>query len=292
MIQTVIIIAISPLLSGFIRKVKNLLRMRRGMSVFQPYYNIAKLFSKDEVVSRDASWIFSVAPVVVLSSSVAACFLLPALGAKPFTNIAGDLLVIFFILALGRFFLALAGLDTGSAFGGMGSSREMFISSIAEPAVFISIFALGINYGSTSAAAIAGGGAVRLSVILASSALFMVAIAETSRIPIDNQETHLELTMIHEAMILEYSGRSLAMIELAGHIKQFIFFTIISLALPAFVPGWPFWLSFPLRLIIISMAVAVIEISFAKMRLFRAVDYLTFALFIAFAAAAAAITGV
>jgi len=290
--QVSFLVICAPLVSGFIRKIKNNLRMRKGPSVFQPYYNLIKLLSKGQIVSKHASWVFTITPIIVLASSLCVCFLLPIFQPGFYLNIAGDLLAIFFILALGRFFLALAGLDAGSSFGGMGSSREMFISSIAEPAAFISLFVIGMNSGSTSVAAVAGAQLLRVSTLLAGLAFFMVTVAETSRIPVDNQETHLELTMVHEAMVLEYSGRSLAAIELASHARQIIFFTILSWFLFPFLNDaqWQ-WLQFPLKLLIISIVVAVLEISVAKMRLFRVVDYLGFAFFIALLAAVVACMG-
>jgi len=291
--QVFFILLFAPLVSGFIRKVKNNLRMRKGASIFQPYYNFVKLFSKNQVVSKHASWIFTATPAIVLSSSLAACFLLPVFRPGLSLNTTGDLLAIFFILALGRFFLALAGLDAGSSFGGIGSSREMFISSIAEPAAFVSLFVIGMNSSSTSAAAVAGEHFFRVSTLLAGFAFFMVVIAETSRIPVDNQETHLELTMMHEGMVLEYSGRSLAIIELAISLKQIIFFTMLSwFLLPFFNDTQWQWLQFPLKLLVISMIIAIIEVSFAKMRLFRVVDYLGFAFFIALLAAVSACMGI
>lgn len=291
--QVFFLVFFSPLVSGFIRKLKNNLRMRRGASIIQPYYNLVKLISKDQVVSKHTSWVFTAAPVIVLASCVAACFLLPLFNPQLSLHTTGDLLAVFFILALGRFFLALAGLDSGSSFGGMGSSREMFISSIAEPAAFVSLFVIGMNSNSTSVAAVAGACSFRVSTLLAGFAFFMVAIAETSRIPVDNQETHLELTMVHEAMVLEYSGRSLAIIELASHIRQVIFFTILSWFLFPFLNDaqWQ-WLQFPFKILILSGIVAVIEISLAKMRLFRVVDYLGFAFFIALLAAVIACMGI
>ena len=290
--QVIFILLFAPLVSGFIRKVKNNLRMRKGASLLQPYYNFFKLFSKDQVVSKHTSWIFTATPAIVLASSLCACFLLPVFQPGLSLNTTGDLLAIFFILALGRFFLALSGLDAGSSFGGMGSSREMFISSIAEPAAFVSLFVIGMNSSSTSVVAVAGAHLFRISTLLAGFAFFMVVIAETSRIPIDNQETHLELTMVHEAMVLEYSGGSLAIIELASHIKQIIFFTILSWFLFPFLNDaeWQ-WLQFPLKLLVISTIIAVIEVSLAKMRLFRVVDYLGFAFFIALLAAVVACMG-
>lgn len=175
----------------------------------------------------------------------------------------------------------------------MGSSREMFISCFAEPAAFIAVFVLSLNCGSTATAALGGEIFFRASTLLAGTALFMVALAETSRIPVDNQETHLELTMVHEAMILEYSGAPLALIELAGHIRQIIFFTLLSwFFFPFAVDTQWQWLVFPAKMLTLGLCVALIEVSFAKMRLFRVVDYLGFAFFIALLAAIAAGIGV
>ena len=264
--QILLLIAVSPLVSGIIRKIKNNIRMRKGAGVFQPYYNLAKLFGKEEMVSDTTSWIFRAAPFIVLASSVCALSLVPVFAATLSFSNMGDFLAIIFILALGRFFIALAGLDAGSAFGGMGSSREMFISTFVEPVALLSVFAVSLNAGSTNLAAVG----LRLSSIIAALSLFIVAIAETSRIPVDNQETHLELTMIHEAMVLEYSGKSLALIELASHIKQVLFFSLIAaVAVP--------WGDFALKMAVIIIAVSLIEVSIAKMRLFRAVDFLSFA---------------
>ena len=271
---------LAPLVSGVIRKIKNNLRMRKGQSVFQSYYNVRKLFSKDEVISKNASWIFYAAPVIVFAGSV--CSLLMILMVQPgpsMKNAMAILIAAFFVLGLGRFFLALAGLDAGSSFGGMGSSREMFISSFAEPTAFIAVFVL----------CMAPADSLRVSGILAGFAIFMVVIAETARIPVDNQETHLELTMVHEAMVLEYSGRSLALIEWAGHIKQIILFILLSwfFFVPPAAGHWA-WLIFTAKIAVISLVVACVEISMAKMRLFRVVDFLTFSFFIALVASIAA----
>ncbi|MFA5339040.1 MAG: NADH-quinone oxidoreductase subunit H [Candidatus Omnitrophota bacterium] len=269
-IQVAMLIVLSPLVSGIIRKIKNNIRMRKGAGIFQPYYNLAKLFAKEEVVSDTTSWIFRAAPFVVLASSVCALSLVPVFSpALSFSNM-GDFLSLIFILALGRFFIALAGLDAGSAFGGMGSSREMFISTFVEPVALLSIFAVSLNAGSTNLASVSAPAVLRLSSIIAALSLFIVTIAETSRIPVDNRETHLELTMIHEAMVLEYSGRPLALIELASHIKQILFFSLIAAVV---IP----WGDFALKMAAIIIAVSLIEVSVAKMRLFRAVDFLSFA---------------
>lgn len=299
-LQSAFFIAAAPLISGVITKVKNNIRMRKGQGVFQPYRNLAKLFSKAEVISEAASWIFKIAPFVVIASSLAAALLIPVFIAPSPANHMGDFLALIFIFALGRFFLALAALDTGSAFGGMGSSREMFISSLAEPAVCLAIFAVSLQFGSTSISAFSGMHAVSAASLIAAAALFLVALAETSRIPVDNQETHLELTMVHEAMVLEYSGRRLALIEMASYIKQMIwFFLIAQIIFPIAAPAAGnyaqilFWLLWYLgRIALIAVIVAVIEVSVAKMRLFRAADFLGFAFVLAIIAMICAALGV
>jgi len=276
LLQTITIITLSPLVSGFIRKLKNNFRMRKGAGIFQPYYNLSKLFSKEEVRSKNTSWIFRSAPFITLASSIAALLLVPAVFSELSLNMMGDILMIMFVLALGRFFTALAGLDAGSAFGGMGSSREMFISSLAEPSAILAVFSVAMNTGSTSLQAIAGVPIIYLSGVVAGAALFIVTLAETSRIPVDNQETHLELTMVHEAMVLEYSGRSLALIELSSHIKQMVFFSILAIAVIPIGSGNIF--IYTLKIVAISFFVALLEVSIAKMRLFRVVDLLSFSL--------------
>jgi len=259
--------------------------MRQGPGVLQPYYNLIKLFGKEEVVSANTSWIFTVTPYVVLVSSVLALLLVPVFVSNVSLNYMGDFLLIIFILALGRFFLALAGLDAGSSFGGMGSSREMFISSFVEPVVVMVIFVVALNAHSTGLQVISAVPVLSLPLIIAATAMMFVIIAETSRIPVDNQETHLELTMVHEAMVLEYSGRSLALIELAAHVKQIVFFSLIaSVILPfgiardiAPMPLLASFIYYGLKIMALTVIISVIEISMAKMRLFRVIDFLNIA---------------
>lgn len=269
-IQVLSLIAVAPLISGIIRKIKNNIRMRKGAGIFQPYYDLAKLSGKEEVVSDKTSWIFRAAPSIALASSVCALLLVPVFAPQAAFSRMGDLLALIFILSLGRFFMALAGLDAGSAFGGMGSSREMFISAFAEPVALLSVFAASFNAGSTDPGAVSALSGLRLSTVIAAIALIGVTIAETSRIPVDNRETHLELTMIHEAMVLEYSGRSLALIELASHIKQMVFICLVASVV---IPQG----NFALKAAAMIAAVSLIEVSVAKMRLFRAVDFLSLA---------------
>ncbi|MFA5928416.1 MAG: NADH-quinone oxidoreductase subunit H [Candidatus Margulisiibacteriota bacterium] len=274
-------IILAPLVSGFITYLKNNLRMRKGQSILQPYFNLQKLFNKDEVISVTASWIFKTAPFVVIASMltglVVVCW-------------PGDLLILIFVFALGRFFIALAGLDTGSAFGGMGSSREMFISSLAEPSAGLAVFALALQYGSTSVNALTGTHAFSFATLAAAATLFIVILAETSRIPVDNQETHLELTMIHEAMVLEYSGRRLALIEMASYIKQMTWLVLLSLILLPVLLHDLFWTL--VMIAVFSALIAVVEVSISKMRLFRVADLFGLAFGLAAAALVCAMLGV
>jgi formate hydrogenlyase subunit 4 len=298
-LQIIFFIVSAPLLSGLITKIKNNLRMRKGQSVLQPYYNLAKLFSKDEVISETASWIFRVTPFVVLSSTLVASILIPVFI---FTSLAykiGDFFVLVFIFSLGRFFLALSALDTASFFGGIGASREMFISSLVEPALCMVILAVSLQFGSTDISAFSGVHAITVSSVVAALALLLITLAETSRIPVDNQETHLELTMVHEAMVLEYSGRSLALIEMASYIKQMVFFFLIAqIIFPIGLSGsnlaqiifWALW--YLARIGIIAFIVALVEVTVAKMRLFRVADFLGFAFVLGVIATVCAILGV
>lgn len=279
--QTLFVIIAAPLLSGLIKKIKNNLRMRLGASPFQPYYNLAKLFKKEEVISQNSSWIFKVTPYLVLTVVLAAINLVPVFDAgAPSPNPIGNLLTFVFLMAFARFFLCLSGLDTASVFTGMGSSREMFISGLAEPVMLLAIFTISLN---TNASA-CGFYCFRFSSLIAAIALFLLSLAETSRIPVDNQETHLELTMVHKALVLEYSGRSLALIELSFYIKQMLFFSILANIIPPFTLISNIYLTglagisiYFLKIIVICLVVAFVEVSLAKMRLFRVVDFLGFA---------------
>lgn len=294
--QIIIIIALAPLLSGIIKKIKAFFQIRKGPSIFQPYYDIAKLLRKDSVVSENVSWIFHAAPLVSFAAILTAGLLVPVyISDLPF-GFAGDLIAVVYLLALARFFTALASLDAGSSFGGMGGSREMFVASMVEPALMLSIFAIALNVGSTNLSFISqtvssmGLAAVSPYHLLAFVALFIIAIAETGRIPVDNPATHLELTMIHEAMILEYSGKQLAIVELASMVKQLLVFSLlaniffpwgiaseintgaIALALFAFI----------IKIVILGAGMAIVETSTAKWRLFRLPDLLSVSLMLSF----------
>ena len=283
MAQLVLLLMLAPLVSGLIKTLKARLQMRRGPGLLQSYFDIYKLLRKGMVIPDTASWLFSATPYVVFVATLLAGLMAPMVAADTPVGLFGGVLAVVYLLGLGRFFVALSGLDAGSSFGGLGSSREMTISALAEPTMMLAVFTVAIGAGSTSLAEIARVAISQQwrflapSQALAFAALFLVLIAETGRIPVDNPATHLELTMIHEAMILEYSGPYLALIEWAASIKQLV---LMTLMINVF---WPFglaaawsasgvltglgWLAF--KLLILSCTVVLVETANAKMRLFR-----------------------
>jgi formate hydrogenlyase subunit 4 len=292
--QFLLVLAVAPLITGIIRKAKATMQSRRGPSIFQPYRDLRKLLSKGSVVSNDASWVFNITPYVCMAAVGVAALLVPAVYAGTF-GFLGDLIVLIYLLAMMRFFMALAALDTGSAFGGMGSSREMYISSIVEPTMLLSIFAMALVAGTTSLASISeniassGLDLVSPALFLAAAAFFISTLAENARLPFDNPSTHLELTMIHEAMLLEYSGKKLALMEMASMTKLVIFLAILSNvffpwgiatdATPlAIIAGLMFFL---VKIILLALVIALIESSLSKMRLFRLPNLLTVAFMLA-----------
>jgi formate hydrogenlyase subunit 4 len=297
--QIIIILVLSPLISGIIKKAKAFFQIRKGASIFQPYYDIAKLLKKDSVVSQNVSWIFHAAPIISFAAILTAGLVIPIYITQLPLGFAGDLIAVVYLFALARFFTALASLDAGSSFGGMGGSREMFIAAMVEPALMLSIFAIALNVGSTNLSHISqtvssmGLDALSPYQILAFVALYIIAIAETGRIPVDNPSTHLELTMIHEAMILEYSGKELAIVELGAMVKQLLVFSLIAnIFFPwgiASVDSGLTALAFALvvyivKIVIIGLTIAVVETSTAKWRLFRLPDLLSISLMFSFLA--------
>ena len=290
LLQCILMLAIAPLITGIIRKAKARVQSRQGPSVLQPYRDLRKLLSKGSVVSNDTSWVFAIAPYVCIAAVVIAALLVPVLYAQTY-GFVGDFIVLIYLLAMMRFFMALSALDAGSTFGGMGASREMYISSIVEPTMLLSIFAMALVAGTTSlgsiSAIIASGGLdlVTPSLFLAAAAFFVATLAENARVPFDNPATHLELTMIHEAMLLEYSGKQLALMELSSMTKLVIFLAILSnvffpwgiatgtssLAIAAGLGA------FLIKVVALALLIALIESSIAKMRLFRLPNLLTVA---------------
>ena len=226
-LQILLVPAVAPLGVGIINKLKAKMQNRQGASVFQPYRNLLKLFRKDEVISRDASWIFRIAPFIIFGTVLVVAASIPLFSSVLHAP-TSDLLMVVYLLGIGTFFLALAGMDTGSAFGGFGSSREMTISAIAEGSLIFSVLSLVVLQGTTDLTAISHGVTAHydqfiVPIILAFVSFIVVLLAETKRYPFDNPDTHLELTMVHEAMLLEYSGKRLALMEWAAAAKLFIF---------------------------------------------------------------------
>ncbi len=290
-VQALCYALLAPLLVGWIRKCKARLQNRRGAPVIQPWRDLVKLMGKEVRVAHTASPLFRAAPYIVFVATWLAAATVPLAASTLPTAAMADIIVLVGLLALARFFLALAGMDVGTAFGGMGASREMLVSALAEPAMLMAVFTLAMSAHSTNLASVvdsqlAAGLVLRPSLLFALAALILVAVAETGRIPVDNPATHLELTMIHEAMILEYSGRHLALMEWAAQIKLMLYGVLIA---NVFFP-WgisqglePVSMAVGLAAVVLKLAglgvfLAVAETVLAKMRLFRVPAFLNLAL--------------
>jgi formate hydrogenlyase subunit 4 len=290
--QMLLVLLLAPLLTGFVRKAKARLLRRQGPPLVQPYRDLARLMRKEVVLADSASWLFRVNPYLIFAATWVAASLVPTFRTGLLFSWSADLIAIIALLGSARFFQALAGLDVGTSFGGIGSSREVMIASLAEPAMIMIVFTLALIAGSTQLSNIAefmGSPAVglRVSLGLALVALIMVAIAENGRIPIDNPATHLELTMVHEAMVLEYSGRHLALIELSASLKLVLYVSLIACL---FAPWGIASAGASVVALAIGIAVyvaklatggfflALFETSIAKMRVFRAPEFLGAAL--------------
>ncbi|AEG61467.1 respiratory chain complex I subunit 1 family protein [Desulforamulus ruminis] len=267
--QIILLLLLAPLVQGFIKKTKALLQCRRGPGVLQPYYDLMKYFSREPVVSENTSWLTQAAPYICLTAYLVAGSLIPFWTHD--SPAVGDLIAFIYLFALARFFLALAGLEPASAFGGMGSSREMMITTLVEPILVTGLFALALTAGTTDLKGIMGAGHNPAG-LLSFIGLMVVIIAETGRIPVDNPDTHLELTMVHEAMLLEYAGRQVGLLHLAAMIKQTVLLTLlVHLFLPQ-PAGLPLGLSLGLmagKVLLLGLVLSVIESSLAKMRLFK-----------------------
>jgi formate hydrogenlyase subunit 4 len=237
-INTLVVIAISPFFVGFIKKIKAGTQGRQGSSVFQTYFTLIKLLKKEVIYSPNSSRIMQITPLVTTAAILVAALFVPLVFVPEPVGGIGNIILFLYLLALARFFMALAGLDAGSSFGGMGSSREMSISSIIEPTTIIVFAALAfvfktLNIFDMFALTAATGSPATPTLILIGISLFIILIVETSRIPVDNPETHLELTMIHEGMILEQSGRNLALMELSAAVKMTVLMALlINLIVP------------------------------------------------------------
>lgn len=292
LVQIALVLGLAPLLTGLTRKIRARLLRRQGPTLVQPYRDLLKLIRKEAVVAENASWLFRAAPYVIFATTWVATALVPTFATGLSLGAAADLIVIVALLGTARFLLALAGLDVGTSFGGIGSSREMLFASLAEPAMLMAVFTLSLFAGSTqlsfiSAYMLGPGAGINISLALALVALIIVAIGENARIPVDNPATHLELTMVHEAMILEYSGRHLAVLEAAAALKLLLYLSLIACVFTpwgtatagagalAYSVGL---VAYAIKLTVLAFLLVLFETAIAKMRVFRVPEFLGIAL--------------
>ena len=290
LLQTTLLVAVAPLFAGWVKRMKCHLQNRKPPPILQPYRDIRRLFAKQVVLAHNASPIFRITPYILCGTAVLAASVIPFVIVSNAMATMADAIVLVGLFALGRFFLALAGLDIGTSFGGMGSSREMTVAALAEPAMLIVVFTVAMLASSTNLSTVVAATlhqelALRPSLLFALLALVMVGIAETGRIPVDNPATHLELTMIHEAMVLEYSGRHLALIELASQVKLTIYAVLTanlffpwgigeSMSPAALATSL---LAVSMKLALLGAVLALGETLVAKMRLFKVATFLAVA---------------
>ena len=289
--QVGLVLLVAPAVSGMIRKMKARLQRRIGPPVLQPYRDLRRLIGKDVVLADNTSWFFRMAPYLIFAATWVAAALVPTFQTGLMFSWSGDMIAIVALLGVARFLQAAAAIDTGTSFGGIGASREVMIASLAEPAMIMVTFTVALVAGSSQLSTIAEfmlhSVGLRVSLGMALVALVIVALAENARIPVDNPATHLELTMVHEAMVLEYSGRHLAMIELAGSLRLLLYISLIAciffpvglvvsgagfLAYAAALGGYG------MKLVIACILLATFEMSIAKMRVFRVPSLLGIAL--------------
>lgn len=264
-----------PLLLGVIARTKAVFAGRVGPPLLQPYYDLAKLLQKGSVFSTTTTWVFRAGPVVGLVTAGLAVLLVPLAGSTSPVSFTGDLILLAYLFGLGRFFTASAALDTGSAFEGMGAAREVTFACLAEPALFLGLLVLAKLSGSLRLAAMLGGSdfgphwaTAGASLALVLLSWFIVLLAENCRIPFDDPNTHLELTMIHEVMVLDHSGPAFGLILYGAALKFFVFAAlVIRLAVPPAGSPWLDWPIFVAALLAVSVAVGVVESTMARLRL-------------------------
>ena len=276
----VLFVALAPLLTGIIRKTKAFLSLRRGAPVWQPYADLRKLFRRGIVRSSTASWVFDLSAPVVLGGTLVLAAATPLYSRE--VPLPVHFVLYIYLMALPRFFQTLAGLDTGSAFGGLGSSREVSVSSMAEPALILALCGLAFLGGADTVNGFlsgmpAGSVLARPETILIAGTLFLLLLAENSRIPVDDPATHLELTMIHEAMVLDHSGVDLGMIQLASSLRIALFSALVSATLFPQSLSLPAHLALPAalaRLCLFGVLIGSVEAGTARLRLSRVAAFL------------------
>jgi formate hydrogenlyase subunit 4 len=287
-------VLVSPLFISLIKKVKAYAQKRKGPPLLQTYWTLAKLLKKETVYSKNSSWIMRVTPLVNIAVLLVASLFVPLIVIPQPTDLVGNIILFIYLLALAKFFMALSGLDAGSTFGGMGSSREMAISALIEPVAIVVFAALAFAFKTTNIpdifrGALASNVLIDPIIILISVSLFIVLIVESARVPVDNPETHLELTMVHEAMVLEQSGKNLALMELSSAMKQLLLMGLLinilfpwglttDFSVPAILISVG---AFAIKSVVLAVIIGVFESSCAKSRLFRLPGMFALALFLA-----------
>jgi len=297
-LQLTIVLVGGPLVVGLIRTVRARCEGRVGPPVRQPLRDLRKLFAKERIAPEHSSWVFGFAPVVLVATGAVVGVIVPFVSTRSAFDRVGDLFVVAGLLLVGTVFLALAGLDPGTAFGGMGASREMTIAAVAEPTLVLALVALAIQAGSSNLGAIVAAtldhpeSVASVAYLLSLLALVIASLAENARLPVDNPSTHLELTMVHEAMVLEYAGPDLALVELGSSMRLVIFLGLLA---QLFVP-WGIATDtgvgslvlasavFALKLGALGAALAVFEVFTAKIRLFRVPELLALSFVLSFLA--------
>jgi formate hydrogenlyase subunit 4 len=275
--HVLLVLLFPPLLLGVIQRTKAALAGRVGPPWLQAYFDLAKLMRKGLVLSRTTTWVFLAGPLVALVTALGAALFVPLGAHPPPISFAGDFVVVAYLLGLGRFFTVAAALDTGSAFEGMGGAREATFSCLAEPTLFFALLVLARVNESASLAGMLGGGmgdawahaAAPLAAVLAS--LFVVLLAENSRIPFDDPSTHLELTMIHEVMVLDHGGPPLGLVLYGAAVKLFVFAAVVTgVAVPlGSVDPWLAWAGFLAGMLAVAVLIGVVESSMARLRLLQ-----------------------
>jgi formate hydrogenlyase subunit 4 len=272
--QALVIVIVPPFMLGVIARTKARFGGRVGPPLLQPYFDLAKLFRKGSVFSRTTTWIFRAGPVVAVVAALTAAALVPVGGGPAIVWFDGDFLVLAYLLGLARFFTMAAALDTGSPFEGMGAAREATFACLAEPAFVLGLLALARAAGALSLSGFLGPAVAAQwshagpSFVLVAAGLFVVLLAENSRIPVDDPNTHLELTMIHEVMVLDHGGPALGFIQYGASVKLFLFTAIlVRLIVPVTEPAWAAWLALAAGVVAISIAIGVVESTMARLRL-------------------------
>ncbi len=299
LLELIFLVLLGPLVTGTIQKLKARLQCRQGAGILQPYLDLAKLFRKGTVQADTVSGFFYSIPVLVLAATVAAGALVPVLRAGPPAFPLGDALMLLGLLALARFLTAIGAFDAGGAFGGMGASREMTIAPLVEPVLMMVVFSTAIAAGTTELGALAAHRgtswifAWRAADFLGFAAMLVLLPAETGRIPVDNPDTHLELTMLHEGMLLEHSGPGLGCMVLASHTRQIVTLGLVAALFFPIAAGGAGATelllgagAFAAKILVLAIFLALVESSYAKLRLFRVPQYLGIGFVCAFTALA------